>query len=205
MKRMMMILAMMVAIAASASAMSYEQARREALFLADKMAYELNLSDAQYEAVYEANLDYLMSLNQRGQAYGTYWSQRNSLLRIVLAPWQYVAYAAADYFYRPVYWASNAWQWRIYSRYGHTRYYRDRPAAYGVYKGGRSLGYYKNRDWHQPARPDNWNRSKVYKERAKAYRKAEKERDKMYRKAEKNRRHFEKDMRKGPRGHGHDK
>ena len=80
-----MILAMMVAIATSASAMSYEQARREALFLADKMAYELHLSDAQYEAAYEANLDYLMSLNGRGMVYGSAWSTRNSLLRIVLS------------------------------------------------------------------------------------------------------------------------
>ena len=87
--------------------MSYEQARREALFLADKMAYELHLSDAQYEAAYEANLDYLMSLNGRGMVYGSAWSTRNSLLRIVLAPWQYAAYAAADYFFRPVYWVSD--------------------------------------------------------------------------------------------------
>lgn len=207
-----MMMAMMIAIATSASAMSYEQARREALFLADKMAYELHLSDAQYEAVYEANLDYLMSLNGRRQLYGSYWTRRNNLLEIILAPWQYAAYAAADYFFRPVYWASNAWQWRIYTRYGHTRYYRERPAAYVVYKGGRSLGYYKERNWHKPARPDNWNRSKVYKEQSKVYkeqskvyRKAEKEREKMYRNAEKNRRHFEKDMRKAQRGNGHNK
>ena len=112
MKRLMMILAMMVAIATSVSAMSYEQARREALFLADKMAYELHLSDAQYEAAYEANLDYLMSLDGRGRVYGSTWSTRNSLLRIVLAPWQYAAYAAADYFFRPVYWVSDTWRWQ---------------------------------------------------------------------------------------------
>ena len=34
----------------TASAMSYEQARQQALFLTDKMAYELNLTDDQYEA-----------------------------------------------------------------------------------------------------------------------------------------------------------
>ena len=38
----------------------YEEARRQALFLSDKMAYELGLSDAQYQAVYEINLDYLL-------------------------------------------------------------------------------------------------------------------------------------------------
>ena len=46
----------------TASAMSYEQARQQALFLTDKMAYELNLTDDQYEAAYEVNLDYLMGV-----------------------------------------------------------------------------------------------------------------------------------------------
>ena len=55
-----MIALMMLAIAATGKAMSYEQARNEALFLTDKMAYELNLTDEQYEAAYEINLDYLM-------------------------------------------------------------------------------------------------------------------------------------------------
>ena len=32
---------------------SYNAAKHEALFLSDKMAYELNLTAAQYEAVYE--------------------------------------------------------------------------------------------------------------------------------------------------------
>ena len=201
MKRLMMILAMMVAIATSASAMSYEQARREALFLADKMAYELHLSDAQYEAAYEANLDYLMSLNGRGMVYGSAWSTRNSLLRIVLAPWQYAAYAAADYFFRPVYWVSDTWRWRIYDRYDRARFYRSYPSGYNSYRGGRHLGWYKIRNWYKPERPNNWNRGKVYKDRAKV----NKEREKAFRKMEKDRRHFEKDMRKGSRGHGHDK
>lgn len=61
----------------SASAMSYEQARQQALFLTDKMAYELNLTDDQYEAAYETNLDYLMSVNTVDDLYGVYWRQRN--------------------------------------------------------------------------------------------------------------------------------
>ena len=59
----MMILAVMMVMTISAKAMSYNAAKNEALFLSDKMAYELNLTAAQYEAVYEINLDYLMSLN----------------------------------------------------------------------------------------------------------------------------------------------
>ena len=62
----MMILAVMMVMTISANAMNYNAAKHEALFLSDKMAYELNLTAAQYEAVYEINLDYLMSLNGHG-------------------------------------------------------------------------------------------------------------------------------------------
>ena len=44
-------LAMMMAMTITANAMSYNAAKHEALFLSDKMAYELNLTAAQYEAV----------------------------------------------------------------------------------------------------------------------------------------------------------
>ena len=40
-------------------------------FLVDKMAYELGLTDAQYQAVYEINLDYL--LNMQGERSSLRW------------------------------------------------------------------------------------------------------------------------------------
>ena len=55
MKKMFFALLTMLTFSISANAMSYEQARNEALFLTDKMAYELNLTDEQYEAAYEIN------------------------------------------------------------------------------------------------------------------------------------------------------
>ena len=39
-------LAMIMAMTITANAMSYTAAKNEALFLSDKMAYELNLTDA---------------------------------------------------------------------------------------------------------------------------------------------------------------
>ena len=60
-------------LGSSKNAMSYNAAKHEALFLSDKMAYELNLTAAQYEAVYEINLDYLMSLNGHGDVFGIWW------------------------------------------------------------------------------------------------------------------------------------
>lgn len=50
MKKFIFALIAMVMMTVSATAMSYEQARQQALFLTDKMAYELNLTDEQYEA-----------------------------------------------------------------------------------------------------------------------------------------------------------
>ena len=47
----------MMVMTISVTAMSYNMAKNEALFLSDKMAWELNLTNAQYEAVYEINLD----------------------------------------------------------------------------------------------------------------------------------------------------
>ena len=49
----MMILAVMMVMTISAKAMSYNAAKNEALFLSDKMAYELNLTATQYEVVYD--------------------------------------------------------------------------------------------------------------------------------------------------------
>ncbi|MCR5241328.1 MAG: hypothetical protein K6D61_00440, partial [Prevotella sp.] len=77
MKKLMMTLVALLTMAVSTHAMSYEQARNEALFLTDKMAYELNLTDEQYEAAYEINLDYLMGVTSVDDVYGVYWERRN--------------------------------------------------------------------------------------------------------------------------------
>ena len=85
MKKMMMT-ALLMTIAITASAMTYTEARMEALFLSDKMAYELDLSAPQYEAVYEINLDYMMTLGHRADLFGSSWSRRNAdLARGVVA------------------------------------------------------------------------------------------------------------------------
>lgn len=139
MKRMIMSIIAMLAIAASASAMSYEQARREALFLTDKMAYELNLNDQQYEAAYEINLDYLMGVTGRDDVYGTYWTRRNADFGYILLDWQWNAFCAATYFYRPLYWRAGYWHFGIYSRYPRRDYfYFGRPTVYVSYCGGHS-------------------------------------------------------------------
>ena len=126
----MMILAMMMVMAISANAMSYNAAKNEALFLSDKMAYELNLTAAQYEAVYEINLDYLMSLNGHTDVFGIWWDRRNADLRYVLNAWQYDKYITLDHFYRPVAWKAGGWTFAVYSHYNKGHFYNDRPKVF---------------------------------------------------------------------------
>ena len=132
----MMILAVMMVMTISANAMSYNAAKHEALFLSDKMAYELNLTAAQYEAVYEINLDYLMSLNGHGDVFGIWWDRRNADLRYVLNSWQYDKYVALSHFYRPVAWKAGGWTFAVYTHYDRGHFYNAHPKVFMSYKGG---------------------------------------------------------------------
>ena len=132
----MMVMAMMMVMTMSANAMSYTAAKNEALFLSDKMAYELNLTASQYEDVYEINLDYLMNLNGRADVFGIWWDRRNAELRYVLNAWQYDKYITLAHFYRPVAWKSGGFTFAVYSHYNRGHFYNARPKVYVTYKGG---------------------------------------------------------------------
>ena len=133
----------------TASAMSYEQARQQALFLTDKMAYELNLTDDQYEAAYEVNLDYLMGINTYDDLYGVYWRQRNLDLSYILLDWQYRAFCDAAYFYRPLYWDGGFWHFGIYARYPRRDYFFfGRPHFYVSYRGDHCWRVNGGRSWY---------------------------------------------------------
>ena len=98
MKKFFFLLTALISLSFSTKAMDYETARQEALFLTDKMAYELNLNDYQYEAVYEVNLDYLLSLNTYDDAYsmtflyvtldyqGLHWTRKQPFIVSFLVP-----------------------------------------------------------------------------------------------------------------------
>ena len=142
-------MALLLTVALSTMAMSYEQARDRALFLTDKMAYELNLNDEQYEAAYEVNLDYLMSISTYDDLYGTYWTRRNMDLSYILFDWQYNAFCSAAYFYRPLVWTNGVWRFSIYARYpNRTYFYFGRPAFYVTYYGGHSWHRNGGRSWY---------------------------------------------------------
>lgn len=171
MKKILTSIIALLFMALNASSMSYEQARREAFFLTDKMAYELNLTPEQYDAAYEINLDYLMGVSTVDDVFSEYWRRRSLDMSYILLQWQWEAFRAATYFYRPLYWADGFWHFAIYSRYPRRNYfYFSRPTVYVTYRGGhswRSNGgrsyYHAHRDYfRKPASHggmrDRWNK-----------------------------------------------
>ena len=151
-----MFMAMMMTIAISAQAMPYNTARNEALFLSDKMAYELNLTDAQYEAVYEINLDYFLNINTQNDLFGPWWNVRNRDLQMVLGQWQYDRYIGSHYFYRPLAWRAGAWNLVVYNRYNRGLMYHRHPVAYQNFRGGhshRGTSFYHRHHFATPATP----------------------------------------------------
>ena len=75
MKKFYLILLMM-AVTLSASALSKSKSKRYSLYLSDKMAYELDLTDDQFEAVYQINYDYFRSIYDQLDI-DMYWPERD--------------------------------------------------------------------------------------------------------------------------------
>lgn len=155
MKKILLSLTVMLTTTLSISGMSLSQSRTESLFLTDKMAYELQLSASQYDAVYEINLDYFLSLRSSSDIYGSGWTRRDIDLGYVLNNWQYNRYRSIDYFYRPVYWNSG-WRYSIYSIYtNRSHFYYGRPTVYSTYKGAHNWRNNGNKSWYKGRTFDN--------------------------------------------------
>ncbi len=135
MKRFLLTLCLVLAALTSLSAMSYDEARRQAWFLTDKMAYELNLTPDQYDRAYEINLNYFLSIDSPADLYGAYGGYRNADLCYVLFDWQWALYRTLDYFVRPVRWVRARWYYPLCDRYRWGYYYFDRPVVYLTYRG----------------------------------------------------------------------
>ena len=139
MKKLFLLLLLSI-LTLGARAMSFEEAQRHALFLSDKMAYELGLTAGQYDEVYQINLDYLLFV-EPGSVYGNWWRSRNAELRRILTSVQYAEYERTYHFYRPVHWRDGAWHYGVYGYYtDRTVFYRERPRIYHSYRGGRYFG-----------------------------------------------------------------
>lgn len=139
MKRLKLILLFSVLATCNLMALPYSTARREALFLTDKMAYELNLTHDQYDYVYQVNLDYFLHVNSSHDCTGIYWNYRNIDLGYILNDWQYTIFKVTAYFFTPIKWLHSAWHHGIYDHYRHGFHYFKKPKCYHSYRGG---------DWH---------------------------------------------------------
>ena len=150
MKKFILSAVFMMAAWMGTNAMNFERAQAEALYLTDKMAYELNLNDQQYNDAYEINLDYFLRIDSPSDLYGVYYDYRLNDLRCILHDWQYSLLFAADYFLRPIAWRAGGWYFPIYSYYNRNYFYYGRPRVWSSYYGGHSRyyhhgGYYINR------------------------------------------------------------
>ena len=155
-KFMITLMVMMTMVVASTKGMSYELAREEAAFIADKMAYELDLSEMQYESVYEVYFDYFLNITP-SNIYGIYWDHLCTDLSYILTPAQYRRFKNISYFYRPVvYRSGNLWSFAIYNMYVRGNFFFDRPQAYVVYHSAHSrannhhTSYYKGIKYNHP-------------------------------------------------------
>lgn len=127
MKKIFALFAALMLSIASASAISYDYAARQAYYLTDKMAYELNLTDAQYDEVYRINLEYFLKCEVEADINGYLWEYRNSCLSRILYTAQWRLFLGYDFLYRPLRWVNNRWHFPMYKHYGHTHFYRPTP------------------------------------------------------------------------------
>lgn len=147
MKKFYTTLLMAFALVTSAMSMPYDEAARQAYYLTDKMAYELNLTDYQYDRVYQINFDYFRKVNSEYDAYGYLWDYRNACLASVLYTHQYRSYNSMAYFFRPLQWVRNAWHFAVHERYGYRHNYFCRPTPPPSYRGP-VYGHYYGRPGH---------------------------------------------------------
>lgn len=136
MKRLYISLLIIFISASTSLAMKYDEARINAWFLTDKMAYELDLTEEQFNHTYEINLDYFLNVSSSKDCYGIYWKSRLEDLRYVLFKDQFRRFCSISYFYYPLKWVKTSWIYPVYQSYHPNIYYFNRPRIYVTYRGG---------------------------------------------------------------------
>ena len=156
MKTKITLMVTMMVMAISAAAMPFSDARDNALFLSDKMAYELNLTESQYEATFEINLDYLLNIDDESDVFGYAWTIRERDMKQVLSEWQYANYEAREYFSRPFSLNDEGCALSVYGVYGQGEIFMEQPAVILSYQGGHSQmegSYYAGCQIDKPVPP----------------------------------------------------
>lgn len=155
----------LVAISAQAMALSMSKVREYARFLSDRMAYELNLTNRQYDDCYEVNYDFIDAVGdyldamEYGSSYAfdqyyMYLDYRNEDLSYILSSYQYSKFLDIEQFCRPFCIYEGSWAFRPYIVYPDRSYfYMGLPTGFSIYIGGHarryySSGFYANRYHH---------------------------------------------------------
>jgi hypothetical protein len=170
----MMSLLMVLTIPAMA-AMSTSKMRQHSRFLTDRMAYELNLSNSQYDDVYEVNYDFLSrtryliedvaaGYTSALDEYYDYLDVRNDDLRWILTSSQYRRFLEKEYFYRPIYTTtSHTWGFRIYQVYSDiNHFFFGKPSHYASYKGAHYRSNFNNVSYYKSQHRDRYQNNDVY-------------------------------------------
>jgi hypothetical protein len=170
----MMSLLMVLTIPAMA-AMSTSKMRQHSRFLTDRMAYELNLSNSQYDDVYEVNYDFLSrtryliedvaaGYTSALDEYYDYLDVRNDDLRWILTSSQYRRFLEKEYFYRPIYTTtSHTWGFRIYQVYSDiNHFFFGKPSHYASYKGAHYRSNFNNVSYYKSQHGTRYQNNDVY-------------------------------------------
>lgn len=135
--------------------------RVHARFLTDRMAFELNLNQYQYDDLYEVNFDFLCGIDPyindlaysrvaAMDAYYRYLDERNDDLRWILSSAEYLRFMALDYFFRPIYAVNHCCYLRVYQIYpNRTFFYFGRPRHYLTYRGAHSRFHCGGRSYYR--------------------------------------------------------
>ncbi len=149
-------------------AMSLSKVRKNTRFLTDRMAYELHLSQQQYNDVYEVNFDfinnvrYIMDDVARGYGhamdrYYDFLDIRNDDLRWILSGSQYRRFMDTKYFYRPIYTSGRKWDFGVFTVYTNwNHFYFGKPYHYSSYKGGHCRKHFDHVSYYRKHHHDRY-------------------------------------------------
>lgn len=152
-----------------------------ALFLTDKMAYELRLTVSQRADVYEINYDFLNAVDNvltealagESWALDEYYDAldiRNDDMRYVLSNYQYRLFLAEESFCRPIYQTSSGWKLRVYLKYpDKVRYYYPKPGRYSSYYGEHYRSSFKDTSYYCDRYPNTAHNTIVFRQNVKGY------------------------------------
>lgn len=154
MKKFIFFILLFLALSQHVDAMSYYRAREEALFLTDKMSYELGLSNDQYVEVYDINLRYYAKISVTADIFGEFWIRRTNELKYVLTDWQFRRFLEREYFYKPVIYRNSHFYFPIYRHYRPRHYIGMVPPQYHRHiPRGRADAHHGRHGYGAPHRP----------------------------------------------------